>query len=398
MDIRSLHGDVLAGQLAATGSVAWKPQVAWKLQLNGDGLDPAADARFAQYPGRITFAAATHGDLRSGNPYGEVDLTQLSGQLRGNPLAGSLRLELAGEQYGLPQLDLRSGSARLTARGASPRPPATSTSTWRRPTWPRRCRTSPAPSTPRGTSPGAGRRRGSPPRRPAAPSPGRPTRPSSLNLKADVDLGANGPLAIDLNAGNVGLSGQKFDTVTLNGQGTRAAHQVTLAVRQAIDTAAQQGGTLDLALAGGLRGTTAWSGEIRRLDLNTPKTGAWKLAGPAQLSAGSTEAALKGFCWTCGAARLCADGRWLKNGPWNASGNLAEVPFSLLTPLLPPDLKLTGAVGGTFAGTGSPSGVVTANVELHPGPGDLRYPVKGERPPTSTSSRGRCAWWPAPTA
>ena len=47
MDIRSLHGDVLGGQLAAVGSVAWKPQVAWRLRLNGDGLDPAAAARYA---------------------------------------------------------------------------------------------------------------------------------------------------------------------------------------------------------------------------------------------------------------------------------------------------------------------------------------------------------------
>jgi translocation and assembly module TamB len=377
MDIRSLHGDVLSGQLAATGSVAWKPQVAWKLQLNGDGLDPAADSRLAQYPGRITFAAATHGDLRNGNPYGEVDLTQLSGQLRGNPLAGSLRLELAGEQYGLPQLDLRSGSARLTAKGSFTKAAGNLDFQLAAPNL--------AEAVPgvAGALDAQGRLAG----RWAAPRITAQATGSalayqtysagSLNLKADVDLGANGPLAVDLRAANVGLSGQKFDTVTLTGQGTRSAHQLALSVRQAIDTASQQGGTLDLALAGGLRGTTAWSGEVRRLDLTTPKTGTWKLSGPAQLSAGGTQAALKGFCWTSGAARLCADGQWLKNGPWNASGNLAEVPFSLLTPLLPPDLKITGAIGGTFTGTGSPSGMVTANVELHPGPGDLRYPVKG---------------------
>ena len=365
------------GQLAATGSVAWKPQVAWKLQLQGDGLDPAADTRLAQYPGRITFAAATHGDLRNGNPYGEVDLTQLSGQLRGNPLAGSLRLELAGEQYGLPQLDLRSGSARLTAKGSFTKAAGNLDFQLAAPNL--------AEAVPGGA--GALDAQGHLAGRWAAPRITAQATGSalayqtysagSLNLKADVDLGANGPLAVDLRAANVGLSGQKFDTVTLTGQGTRGAHQLALSVRQAIDTASQQGGTLDLALAGGLRGTTAWSGEIRRLDFNTPKTGTWKLSGPAQLSAGGTQAALKGFCWTSGAARLCADGQWLKNGPWNASGNLAEVPFSLLTPLLPPDLKITGAVGGTFTGTGSPSGLVTANVELHPGPGDLRYPIKG---------------------
>src|SRR5262249_9806248 len=149
--------------------------------------------------------------------------------------------------------------------------------------------------------------------------------------------------------------------------------------RQAADTGAQRGGasSLDLAVAGGLRGTTEWSGEIRRLDLTTPQTGTWKLANAAGLTAGTTQAALKGFCWTSGDARLCADGQWVKTGPWKANGTLAAVPFSLLKPFLPPDVQITGAVGGTFAGTGTPTGVVTANVDLRPGPGDLRYPLKG---------------------
>jgi translocation and assembly module TamB len=380
MDVRSLHGDVLGGQLAAAGSVAWKPQLAWKVRLNGDDLDPAADSRLAAWPGRITFAAATDGALRNGAPFGQVDLSQLSGQLRGNPIAGSVQLQLMGERYGLPHLDLRSGSARLTANGTFTKSAGNLDFQVAAPNL--------AEALPDVT--GALNAQGhlaGPWQAPrvTAQATGQSLAfqtysAGTLSLKADVDLGANGPLQIALNAGNVGLSGEKFDTVDLAGQGTRQAHQLTLAVRQAVQPDAKQGGSLDLAVAGGLHGTnaaTSWSGEIRRLDLSSPQTGAWKLAAPATLAAGSTQAALKGFCWTSGAARLCADGQWLKNGPWSADGNLAEVPFSLLQPLLPPDLRITGAVGGTFSGSGSPRGVVTANVEIHPGPGDLHYPVKG---------------------
>ncbi|HET7042038.1 MAG TPA: hypothetical protein VFI13_08455, partial [Gemmatimonadales bacterium] len=99
MDVRSLRGDVLSGQLAAAGTVAWKPQLAWKITANGDGLDPAGMAQAQQWPGRIAFAAASEGSLRNGAPYGRVDLNQVSGQLRGNPLAGSAHLEMAGDRY-----------------------------------------------------------------------------------------------------------------------------------------------------------------------------------------------------------------------------------------------------------------------------------------------------------
>jgi translocation and assembly module TamB len=377
MNLQSLRGDVLSGQLAASGTVAWKPQVAWNLRLNGDGIDPEALA--AGYPGRITFAAGTAGTLRNGAPYGKVDLSQVSGQLRGNPLDGHAQLELAGNDYRLPALDLRSGTARVTASGAFTKTAGNLDFTLAAPNL--------AEAVPGvGGSLNAQGHVSGPWTTPHvnAKATGQSLvyqtySAESLNLQANVDLASNGPLQLNLGAKNVGLNGQKYDSVTLIGQGTRQAHQVTLAVRQAVATpggAAERGQSLDLTLAGGLRGTTAWSGEIRRLDLTSPQTGAWKLSAPAGLTAGTTQAALKGFCWTSGTARLCADGQWLKNGPWSASGNLAAVPFSLLKPLLPPDVQITGTVGGTFTGTGSPEGAVTANVDLRPGPGEIHYPGK----------------------
>ena len=369
MDIRSLRGDVLSGQLAAAGTVAWKPQLAWNVRLNGDGLDPAAVTQYQQWPGRITFAAATEGTLRNGAPYGRVDLNQLNGQLRGNPLAGTVRLEMAGDRYRLPQLDLRSGTAEVTASGAFTKTAADLD--WKL--------AAPNLAEALPNAGGAVNFQGhlaGPWKAPRVTAQGTATSlvyqtysAGNVNLQADVDLGASGPLALNLKAVNVGLNGQKYDTVALTSQGTRPSHQITLAVRQGTDG-------LDLALAGGLRGTTSWSGEIRRLDLRNKQAGNWSLANPAGLTAGTTQAALKGFCWTSGNARLCADGQWAKNGPWSANGTIAQVPFSLLKPFLPPDLQITGAVGGAFTGTGSPAGVVTANVEIHPGPGEIRYPAK----------------------
>jgi translocation and assembly module TamB len=368
MDVRSLHGDVLGGQLAAAGNVAWKPQIAWNVRLNGDGLDPSALA--AAWPGRITFAATTAGSLRDGAPYGRVDLSQLSGQLRGNPLDGQVQLELMGDNYRLPRLDLRSGSARLTANGTFSKTAGNLDFAVAAPNLAEALPDAGGSLTAQGHVSGPWKTPHVNAQAAAQSLVYQTYSAASVKLQANVDLAANGPMQINLGAQNVGLNGQTYDTVTLTGQGTRQAHQLALAVKQAADG-------LDLALAGGLRGTTTWSGEIRRLDLRNRQAGNWSLANPAALTAGTTQAALKGFCWTSGGARLCADGQWAKNGPWSGNGTVAEVPFSLFKPFLPPDLQLTGAVGGTFAGTGSPTGVVTANVELHPGPGEVRYPAKG---------------------
>jgi translocation and assembly module TamB len=383
MDVRSLRGDVLGGQLAAAGTVTWKPQLAWRVTANGDGIDPssagsaggpsALSGQLADWPGRVTFAAASEGSLRDGAPYGRVDLTQLSGQLRGNPLAGTAHLEMAGDRYRLPRLDLRSGTAQISASGAFTKTAADLD--WRL--------AAPNLAEALPDAGGAVHAQGhlaGPWTAPRITAQGTATSlvyqtysANHLDLQADVDLGSNGPLAVDLKAEGVGLNGRKYDTVTLTSQGTRPSHQIALAVRQGADG-------LDLALAGGLHGTTSWSGEIRRLDLRNAQTGSWSLANPAGLTAGTTQAALKGFCWTSGNARLCADGQWVKNGPWKANGTIAQAPFSLLEPFLPPDVRITGAVDGTFAGTGSPAGVVTADVDLRPGPGEIRYPTRNGEP------------------
>ncbi len=368
MDIRSLRGDVLRGQLAAAGSVAWKPQVAWNVRLNGDGIDPGVQV--PDYPGRITFAATSAGNLRGDAIFGRVDVNQLSGNLRGNPLAGQVHLELAGDNYRLPGLDLRSGTARLTASGTFTKTAGNLDFRLAAPNLSEALANAGGAVTAQGHLAGPWKTPRVTAQATADSLVYQTYSAGSVGLQADVDLGAAGPLVVNLKAANVGLNGQKYDTVTLTSQGTRPAHQITLAVRQGSDS-------LDLALAGGLRGTTAWSGEIRRLDLVNRQAGTWRLAGPAGLTAGTTQAALKGFCWTSGEARLCADGQWAKNGPWSGNGTVAAVPFSLLKPFLPPDLQITGAVGGTFAGTGSPTGVVTANLDLRPGPGEIRYPVKG---------------------
>lgn len=370
MVVRSLRGNVLRGRLAAEGTVSWKPRVAWRVALNGQGIDPGA--QFAEWPGRLSFAATSAGHLADAGPYGSVHLTSLDGQLRGNPVACRVHLELQGNRYRLPRLDLRSGSARLTAAGSFSKDAGDLD--WQLA----------APNLGEALPDAAGglQARGhfaGPWKAPRVQA--RATGESlvfqtysvqGLTLVADVDLSRNGPFFVDLDAERVGVNEQRFETVTLDGRGVQRQHELVLAVRA-------EEGALDLGLAGAFsQATTTWSGQIRQLDLQNEETGSWGLVQPAGLTAGPQVASLADFCWVSrdNNARLCAEGAWAKAGPWSASGNIADLPFSLFEPFLPPDLEITGGVNGTFAGQGSPTGVVTANVDLRPGPGEIRYPLE----------------------
>jgi translocation and assembly module TamB len=379
MTLRSVQGDVLRGRLTAEGLVAWKPQVTWKVKVNGRDIDPSAFS--PQYPGRLTFAATTDGALRNGKPYGQVNVTDLAGNLRGNPVAGAVHLDLAGDRYGLPRLDLRSGSARLTAAGSFTKTAGNLDFRLEAPNLAEALPQSGGSFTVLGNLSG-------PFKAPHVRAQGngqslvwKTYNAATLALNADVDLANQGPIVLDLNATKVGVSGRSFDTVVMTGRGTQGSHTVALAVRA-------PDGSLDLGLAGGLQGTTQWSGQIQRLDFKNQQTGSWALAAPAGLTAGTTAATLRNFCWTSGNARLCADGQWSKTGPWNASGTIADLPFTLFKPFLPPDLAITGAVNGTFRSQGTANGFVTANVDLKPGPGEVRYPLESGKTATVRFDQG----------
>jgi translocation and assembly module TamB len=370
MQVRSLRGNVLQGRLAAEGTVSWKPRVAWRVALNGRGLNPGS--LYAEWPGRLSFAATSDGHLAEAGPYGRVSLTELDGQLRGNPVAGRVHLELQGNRYRLPRLDLRSGSARLTAAGAFSKDAGDLDWQLAAPNLGEALPDAGGGLQARGHLAGPWK---SP--RVQAQATGnalvfRTYSVQDLTLNADVDLSRNGPFLIDLDARTVGAGEQRFETVTLDGRGVQRSHEVVLAVRA-------EEGNLNLGLAGAFsQATTTWSGQIRQLDLQNEETGTWSLTGPAGLTAGPQRASLADFCWVSRDhnARLCAEGSWAKAGPWNASGNIADLPFSMFEPFLPPDLEITGGVNGTFAGQGTPAGMVTANVDLRPGPGEIRYPLE----------------------
>lgn len=384
LEIGALHGELLGGDVDARLAVAWKPRVAWDARVRATDLDPAADTAHAaarDYPGRVAVAASTTGTLGEAGPVGTVTLETVRGTIRDRAIAGHARVELAGDRYRLAGVELRAGSARLTASGTLTAQASDLDWALAAPDL--------AEILARGGGAFAAHGHLSGPwasPRVRATAEGKAlafgtSGIASVRLAADVDLRSNGRIAIDADAAGVSAGGRRFETVTLDGSGTRATHELALAL-------AAPEGSLALALAGGLAGDGTWSGTLRRLDLTNERTGKWRLARPAPLAASPERASLRDFCWLSGAARLCAEGDWSRSGAWSVSGTLAALPFSLVEPLLSPDLDLTGTTSGTFRGARSARGEISADLDLRPGPGEIRSTTASGATATVRFERG----------
>ncbi len=144
---------------------------------------------------------------------------------------------MAGDNYRLPGLDLRSGTARLTANGTFTKTAGNLDFRLAAPNLAEALANAGGAVTAQGHLSGPWKAP-----RVVAQASGQSIvyqtySVETVSLNGDVDLGAAGPLVLNLKAASVGLNGQKYDTVTLTSQGTRQSHQITLAVRQTEESA-----------------------------------------------------------------------------------------------------------------------------------------------------------------
>jgi len=366
----SLQGTLLTGRISGRGDVAWKPQVRWNAALHGEGIDPRA--LNPQFPGKLAFEATSHGTLAAEGPVGTVAVPRLHGVLRGQPVDGSVDLELHGQRYELPHLSLTWGTAKLAANG---RVAPDFDLAWQ----------VAAPNLglvmPQGGgSVAANGRLSGPQKTPRieihAQTEGLrsgTTTVARATVEGDVSLAPGGPLSLDVHATDVRSGQQRLTDLTVQGRGTEGNHTITIA-------AVKEDGRLDLAAAGGLSGAATpieWKGQLRRLDLAYKPIGTWRLGGPAALAASAAAVHLKGFCWVSaenGNARLCTDADWSQAGAWGVNATLAGLPLNTFRPYLPTNLQITGNLDGHVQARGTGSVLASANIDLTPGPGELRFP------------------------
>ncbi|MGE5717815.1 MAG: translocation/assembly module TamB domain-containing protein, partial [Acidobacteriota bacterium] len=368
LELPSLRAEVLSGHVEGSGLVAWSPEIGWSLTLAGRDIDPQQLAR--GFAGRLSFEAFTRGKVPGrGGPTAHLELRNLGGTLRGQSLSASATVDMEGETIRVGKLEVASGPNRLEARGVVG--PA-SDLTW---SLDAPNLTSLVPDA-AGSLAGHGHVAG--PRatpRVVASLRGKALsfedkRAATLEVEADVSLARGAPLSIDLKGTGIVVGTHAIDSAAITGRGTRDRHTISVAA-DGKDPRRKE--SLRLEVAGGIDTKLTWRGEIRRLDVETKETGAWKLESPAVLELGSDHASLERFCWTSQGGRLCLSGSY-GGGAWRAASTVHDVPLSLFGPWLPADVEISGALNGSVDARGFADGRLEAKAELAPGPGEIRYP------------------------
>ncbi|MEI7036596.1 translocation/assembly module TamB domain-containing protein [Fulvimonas yonginensis] len=360
------------GQLHAQGTLVLQPALGWELQAEATDFDPGQ--LFAGWSGALDAQLSTRGTLPSGHPDATLELARLDGRLRGRPVRGHGRLHLAPNQVVDGTLTLASGQSTATVTGTpgarndvEVRLTVATLADW---------------------LPDAGGRlqaharvTGQPPAlgvdlqaHGGALAYGT-QRVGSLGLEAHLpDLShPGGRLALD--AREAWLGGLAFDTLALRGDGTEAAHRLTLDARGRQLTAA-------VALTGGLK-QGHWRGTLGTLDLAPQGLPRWRLQAPATLDVDHGRLALSELCLTAGDPLLCVQGRQDAAGNLQAAYRLRALPLALLLDAagyadLP--VRADGELQGDGSVRRDARGALEGQATLASAQGSVTYADHAERP------------------
>ena len=347
------------GNLAASGALSipvneqgahLSSELTWTLELIANQLNPALIAN--DWPGSIGLRAQTVGKLVAGKPSADLQIDELSGTLKAQPLSGQGALKFSNSltptgtlalRWGVNAVDFsanKSGDVQanidIAELGAL-------------------------------LADAAGSVQGGVTLRQAngAKNAGAFTLDGALSARllrfngisvdtlevtAELPSDESAPITLKLDAANLELAGQRINQANFAIAGTRAQH------RMRADIAAELG-AFALAAQGGLvkqKQTTAWRGQLDTLTL-TPAVKSGKTASSLQLQAPVNlrvtpdNIALERACFEGMGVALCGVLDWAKVGATKANLELVKLDLAQLQGALDiavDSVSVTGVIGG----------------------------------------------------
>ena len=344
--LETLAVQLLGGRIDGAAQVAWAPELSWSTALTAKDIDPGK--LLADWPGRIGGRIESNGKLTATGPDLTARIIDFGGDLRGYPVRLEADAAVRGEEVELRRLQANSGATRLSADGR-----LTDRLAFRFDF------NSPDLGTllpdAKGRLSANGRVGGTL----TAPSLALSLDGTDVELggqgieriagQADVGLGEGGVFNIDIDGANLFAGGQRFETLSIQGNGSMAAHSLAVSV---------DGDHLTLALGaeGALADAGAYSGALQRLVLTTQEFGAWSLQRPARFSIAQGRIAAGPLCiGNDNDSGACAEFEQQQPGRFDVSLDAERIALDILNPLLPEPTVMNGFVraNAKFRGEGN---------------------------------------------
>jgi len=356
--IETLEGETLGGSLAATGKVAWAPAVSWDATLTAAGINPGI--QYPEWPGKLDLGLSSAGSIQEGKPAFTAVIDRLNGSLRERRLDGSGRVQIQGEEITLENVRLSSGTAVVSADGKLG---SRSDLAWNLDV-----------ADMADLAPGAaGAIRGSGSVTGAMLEPNiygtlaaqdlRFQELALQSLAADVklDLSDQTVSRVDLRSAGITFGAEAIPSLVVQAEGRKQDHRLEARVQHALAEVA-------LRLRGAYAETTsAWSGQVQDLGIQSNDFGNWTLQQPAKIAAAPGDLKLGRLCLVREPGLLCAEGELQKD---KGSAQLSAKDWQLewLQAFLPPEIEhLDGTLGLTANATLDKVPNADARITIEPG-------------------------------
>ena len=337
MTIEKLALASTTGSFLLSGNVDWHDDPSFAIAAAAHDFNLAI--LLPEMSGNLTFNSQINGKFGDSLQL-DVELANLTGQLRGTPVKAHGKLFVDGDQFQVDNLEVRSGVNSLTANGNI----GQSQSTLKLQI------DSPALQTLHPAL--AGSLKG------AAVMQGTRQKPNiNLQLQAKRLRFAEHraeQLAIDLDyapdagktskllfsAKAVKTADLQIDSAQLEGRGSLAQHYFKMYVNS-------RNSNISSALTGSFLAGN-WQANLSELDLFSQENGLWQLKRPPTITVTSLpqglDTAWSEICLAQNNAALCTQGRYQANGDFNATLLASALPTQLLKPFLPVNVALTATL------------------------------------------------------
>ena len=360
------------GGLDAQGTIKLKPAIGWQLSAKANRFDPGAFA--AAWPGALDFELASDGTLTDKGPDATIKLGRLGGTLRKRPVSGNADLTIKPDYIVDGTLALASGKSRVEMTGRSgSQTDATiklaiaSLGDWLpnagghldgefrvQGHWPK--------LSINGSAHGAKIDYGT-------------THVGTLDLTTSIADIQSPQGTLDLKAATIASGNLAFDTLTLDGSGTRSAHELDLDV-----TGTPLG--FKLALTGSAKDDGRWNATLKTLDVTIKDAPPLALEQPAQLAWDGKQFNASELCLAGGGPKLCVAGSGGADGALTARYRIEQWPLALIATLASPDapFKADGVLAGNGDFRRAANGALNGTAAIHSNQGSLAYTDHANQP------------------
>ena len=388
VQLASYSVNALGGVVRGSGTLQFKEPRAWSLVAVGTDVNPGIIN--ADFPGKVRFNITAKGQGLNKNAKFDARLQLLAGVLRNERLQGSGNVQRDGRQWRVQNGQLSLGNVNLTADGTlGNRVDAR----WSLQAESLRTLLPQAQGKIdfTGSANGALQTPHVVAKLHASDLGYEEWRIGSLDTEGDVDLAGTAQSHWRLVARSIARNGPLMDTLRFNGEGNAAEHRISMGMRgNAATTPGDTAPRARVQLVGHLI-NGVWNASVTGTNVDPGVTERLSIAAPANVMVSRDRATLDDLCLTLGNGRFCVNGKWQRNGPWEAQVAGYELPLASLLPPSSDQGEYSGRIEGRVRASGAPGKPWVADAGMRIIDAAIIYRPQGAEPETLNLGNGGLA-------